>query len=159
MRHPLATFGNSGGFKMPAPYTGGCQCGAVRYVLRAEPIRLVACHCRECQRQSGSAFGLSMLVPEKRLSVSGPTKRFTRIADSGNGNTGVFCPDCGNRIYQIPQYVKDVLVLKPGTLDDTSWLRPSHFVWMKSAQGWVVVPDGVHALEEQTAGVRGDRAD
>ena len=65
-------------------------------------------------------------------------------------NTGVFCPDCGVRVYQIPQYAKDVLVLKPGTLDDTSWLRPSYFVWMKSAQSWVPVPDGVKALERQT---------
>jgi hypothetical protein len=45
---------------MPAPYTGGCQCGSVRFVLTTEPIRLGACHCRECQRQSGSAFGMFM---------------------------------------------------------------------------------------------------
>jgi len=108
---------------MPAPYTGGCQCGALRYVLDAEPIWLAACHCTECQRQSGSAFGMSMLVKETSLTVKGATKRFTRIADSGNENTGVFCPECGVRIYQIPRYAKDVLVLKPGTLDDTSWLR------------------------------------
>jgi hypothetical protein len=54
------------------------------------------------------------------------------------------------RLYQIPQYIKDVLVLKPGTLDDTSWVRPSHFVWMKSAQDWVPVPGGVEALYGQT---------
>ena len=47
---------------MPTPYTGGCQCGAVRYVLTAEPIRIGACHCKECQRQSGSAFGMFMPV-------------------------------------------------------------------------------------------------
>jgi hypothetical protein len=62
----------------------------------------------------------------------------------------VFCPECGVRIYQIPGYAKDVLVLKPGTLDDTSWLRPSHFVWTKSAQGWVAVPDGVKTVETQS---------
>jgi hypothetical protein len=135
---------------MPAPYAGGCQCGSLRYVLNAEPIRLVACHCKECQRQSGSAFGMSMLVKETSLTMTGPTKRFTRIADSGNVNTGVFCPDCGVRVYQIPQYTKGLLVLKPGALDDTSWLRPSYFVWMKSAQIWVLVPDDVKALEEQT---------
>jgi hypothetical protein len=135
---------------MPAPYTGGCQCGAVRYVLTAEPIRTVACHCKECQRQSGSAFGMSMIVPEKSLTVTGPTKRFTRLADSGNQNTGVFCPECGVRIYQIPQHIKDALVLRPGTLDDTSWVRPSHFVWMKSGQSWVLVPEGVKTLEGQT---------
>jgi hypothetical protein len=126
----------------PAPYTGGCQCGLVRYVLTAEPIRLVACHCKECQRQSGSAFGMSMLVKEDSPTVTSLTKQFTRIADSGNENTGVFCPDCGVRIYQIPKYAQGVLALKPGTLDDTSWLRPSYFVWMMSAQGWVPVPHG-----------------
>jgi len=135
---------------MPAPYTGGCQCGQVRYELTAEPKRLVACHCKECQRQSGSAFGMSMLVAEDNLAVTGVTKQFTRIADSGNPNTGVFCPECGVRIYNVPRYVQGMLVLKPGTLDDTSWLRPSYFVWMKSTQGWVPVPDGVTTAEGQT---------
>jgi hypothetical protein len=135
---------------MPAPYTGGCQCGSVRYVLTAEPIRLVACHCKECQRQSGSAFGMSMLVKQDSLTVTGPTKQFTRIADSGNANTGVFCRECGVRIHHIPGYVEGVRVLKPRTLDDTSWLRPEFFVWMKSARGWVPVPAGVKALEGHT---------
>jgi hypothetical protein len=58
---------------MPAPYTGGCQCGSVRYVLTTEPIRLVACHCKECQRQSGSAFGMSTPVAKDSLTVTGPT--------------------------------------------------------------------------------------
>jgi hypothetical protein len=90
---------------------------------------------------------MSMLVKQDSLSVTGTTKRFTRIADSGNPNTGVFCPECGVRIYHIPGYARDMLVLKPGTLDDTHWLRPDYFVWMTSAQGWVPVPDGVKALE------------
>jgi hypothetical protein len=141
---------------MPAPYTGGCQCGALRYVLDAEPAWVVACHCKQCQRQSGSAFGMSMLVKEASLTVTGPTKRFTRITDSGYENTGVFCPECGVRIYHMPGYAKDVLVLKPGTLDDTSWLKPSHFVWMKSAQGWIAVPDGVKTMETQPQPRRAD---
>lgn len=132
------------------PLTGGCQCGGVRYTVTAEPVRLVACHCKECQRQSGSAFGMSMLVKEDSLKVTGETKRFTRIADSGNANTGVFCPTCGVRIYHIPGHIKGLLTLKPGTLDDTSWLRPSQFVWLKSAQGWVPVPDGVEPHQDQT---------
>src|ERR1700730_4418551 len=135
---------------MPAPSPGGCQGGSVSSTLPAGPIRAIACHCKECQRQSGSAFGMSMLVKEESLAVTGLTKRFTRIAESGNENTGVFCPDCGVRIYQIPKYIQGMLALKPGTLDDTSWLRPSYFVWMKSAQGWVPVPNGVKPLEQQT---------
>ena len=134
---------------MSAPYAGGCQCGAVRYELRSEPSRLIACHCKECQRQSGSAFGMSMLVQRDSLLVTGATKQFTRVADSGKPNTAVFCPECGVRIYHIPGYSDALVVLKPGTLDDTRWLRPSFFMWMKSAQGWVPVPDCVTALEEQ----------
>jgi len=64
--------------------------------------------------------------------------------------TGVFCPDCGVRIYHVLKSAPDVLSLKPGTLVDTSWLRPSSFIWMKSAQSWVPVPDGVKALAGQT---------
>jgi len=92
---------------------------------------------------------MSMIVPEASLHVTGRTKTFTRIADSGNENVGVFCPNCGVRIYQIPKHIQGVLVLKPGTLDDTSWVKPSHFVWMSRAQGWVPVPGDVQALDGQ----------
>jgi hypothetical protein len=93
---------------------------------------------------------MAMPVKKDGLTVTGLTKQFTRIADSGNEVTGVFCPECGVRIYHFLKSVPDVLSLKPGTLDDTSWLRPSHLIWMKSAQGWVPVPNGIKALEGQT---------
>lgn len=132
---------------MAAPYTGGCQCGSVRYVVATEPIRVIVCHCKECQRQSASAFGMSMPVKKDGLSITGVTKQFTRMADSGNEVTGVFCPECGVRIYHALGSAPDVASIKPGTLDDTSWLRPDTFIWMKSAQGWVPVPDGVKTTE------------
>jgi hypothetical protein len=93
---------------------------------------------------------MSMPVKKDSLTVTGRTKQFTRIADSGNEVAGVFCPKCGVRIYHVLKSAPDVLSLKPGTLDDTSWLRPGYFIWMKSAQGWVPVPNGVKALERQT---------
>jgi len=114
-----------------------------------EPIRLAACHCKECQRQSGSAFGMSMLVKKDNLTVTGLTKQFRRMADSGKEVTGVFCPECGVRIHHVLKSAQDVLALKPGTPDDARWLRPELFIWMKSAQSWVPVPNGVKAIEEQ----------
>jgi hypothetical protein len=134
---------------MTPPYTGGCQCGSVRYVVTTEPIRLLACHCKECQRQSGRAFGMSMPVKRDSLTVTGPTKQSTGIGNSGNEVTGVFCPESGVRIYHVLQSAPDALALKPGTLDNTSWLRPDSFIWMKSAQGWVPLSSGVQALEGQ----------
>ena len=134
---------------MPAPYSGGCQCGQVRYELIGEPIRLFACHCTECQRQSGSAFGMSMVVRQDDLKITGLTKSFTRIADSGNENTGVFCPSCGVRIHNTPRNPEGVFTLKPGTLDDTSWLKPTAMMWTKRAQGWIPMPEGVREIEGQ----------
>jgi hypothetical protein len=71
------------------------------------------------------------------------------MTDSGNEVTGVFWPECGVRIYHALKSARDVHTAKPGALDDTSWLQPGS-IWMKSAQGWVLVPDGVKAFEEQT---------
>jgi hypothetical protein len=135
---------------MPAPYTGGYQCGSVRYAVTTGPIRVLACHCEECQCQSVSAFGMSIPVKKDSLTVTGLMKQFTRLADSGNEVTGVFCPKGGVRIYHVLKSAPDVASIKPGTLDDTRWLRPDLFIWMKSTQGWVPVPDGVKTLEEQT---------
>jgi hypothetical protein len=101
---------------MTAPYTGGCQCGSVRYVVTMEPIRLLACHCKECQRQSGSAFGMSMPVKKDSLTVTGLTKQSTRSADSGNDVTGVFCPECGVRIYHVLASAPDMVSINPARL-------------------------------------------
>jgi hypothetical protein len=90
---------------------------------------------------------MSMLVKKESLTLTGLTKQVTRIADSGNEITDVFCPECGVRIYHVLKSVEDVVSIKPGTLDDTSWLRPTQFIWMRSAQGWVPVPDDVNTLE------------
>jgi hypothetical protein len=79
---------------------GGCQCGKVRYVVEGEPLSLAVCHCAECQRQSGSAFGMSMALaaPSFRL-TSGALKSFAVTCDSGRAKTCTFCGDCGTRIY------------------------------------------------------------
>ncbi len=127
---------------MTTPMTGGCQCGAVRYKVGGEPLALFACHCAECQRQSGSAFGLSMIVKRDDFVLErGTLKSFERATDSGRTISGHFCPDCGVRIYHLPTWREGVLTLKPGTLDDTGWLRPSGHVWTDSAQPWVAIPE------------------
>ena len=138
-----------GNERMQKSFTGGCQCGAVRYELTGAPERLYACHCKECQRQTGSAFGMTLLVKENGLKISGELKKFERISDAGNRVTAYFCPNCGVRIYGIPRYVKGLFSLKPGTLDDTSWLRPTAMLWLKSAQSWCNIPDDVERNMEQ----------
>ena len=129
---------------------GGCQCGKVRYRLEEKPLALAVCHCGECQRQSGSAFGMSLIVPKDSFRLlAGAPKIFTRAADSGASVACAFCPDCGTRIYHAPTSKVGTLNVKPGTLDDTSWLAPNVHVWTKNKQPWVLVPEGVKSLEGQ----------
>ena len=66
---------------MPAPYTGGCQCGNIRYTLKNEPLRLYACHCTACQQQSGSAFGMSTVMDKESVELKGKLKGFVWTAD------------------------------------------------------------------------------
>jgi len=126
---------------MKLPMTGGCQCGQLRYEIRAEPLSVYVCHCTECQRQSGSAFGMSVLLPREAYVVTtGTSKRYSRTADSGRIIDGDFCETCGVRPVHFPRANDKVAILKPGTLDDTSWIAPVGHIWTGSAQGWVQIP-------------------
>jgi hypothetical protein len=124
------------------PFDGGCVCGGVRYRLEAEPLTLYACHCTDCQRQSGSSFGLSMIVPRPALViVAGEPRTFTLSLADGRRKSGRFCGDCGTRLWGEPVKIPEVAVLRPGTLDDTTWLHPVGHIWTASAQAWVRIPD------------------
>jgi len=119
--------------------SGGCQCGGVRYCIERDAVvTLYCCHCRECQRQAASAFGMSMILPQSTFKLEkGELKTWQRPTDSGNVSTAHFCPDCGVRIYHSGSGTPEVISLKAGSLDDTSWLRPVGHMWTKRAQPWV----------------------
>lgn len=137
---------------MKLPYLGGCECGTIRYSINAAPIVVYACHCTICQTQSGSAFGMAVRFPVDSFTlIRGRLKSFQRTADSGQVFTNSFCPDCGTRIYHRADRSADQISLKPGTLDDTSWLHPSHHVFLKSAQKWVVIPTDAQGFETTPA--------
>ncbi len=105
---------------MKLPLTGGCQCGALRFEIRAEPLTVYVCHCTECQRQSGSAFGMSVMVPRASLVyTTGAPRRWKRTADSGRAIESDMCETCGVRPVNHPTANDKVSIVKPGTLDDT----------------------------------------
>ena len=132
------------------PLSGGCQCGRIRYEITEEPLTLYACHCTECQRQSGSGHGLSMPVLRAGLRLlSGEPRSWRRTSDSGRDVDCVFCGDCGTRLFHLPSRNPRVANVKPGTLDDTRWLRPVGHLWTGSAQPWVSIADDALAWEGQ----------
>jgi hypothetical protein len=115
------------------PLAGGCQCGACRYEIGAPPLAVYACHCTECRRQSGGAFGMSMPVARASLVLTAAAPgTWRRTAASGRGVDCAFCPSCGTRLFHLPQRNASVANVKPGTLDDTSWVRPVAHLWVRS---------------------------
>ena len=126
---------------------GGCQCGHIRYHIDGKPVDLVVCHCTECQRQSGSAFGMSLAVLAKSFQLTqGELSSFQVVCDSGRVKTCTFCPRCGTRIAH--QTNPAGLSVKAGTLDDRSDLVPTAHYWTKSKQPWVIIPDGVKSFPD-----------
>jgi hypothetical protein len=135
---------------MTAPYTGRCQCGHLQYEIKTEPVVLYVCHCTDCQKQSSSAFGMSMTVPREAFSIAkGETKSWSSTTETGNKKTGHFCPECGTRIFNESSRRPQSVNVKPGTLDDTSWLRPVGNFWTRSAQPWVPISESMLNYDKQ----------
>ena len=133
---------------MKLPQTGGCQCGKIRYEITEAPTLVYTCHCRDCQRLTGSAFSLGIVVPEAGFRLSGIKARpLQRTADSGRTNTRWVCPECGSGVASPPR--DGVVRVRAGTLDDTSWLRPTRHIWTRSKQPWVVFAEGDQIFEAQ----------
>lgn len=101
--------------------TGGCQCGKVGYESAVEPLALYVCHCRECQKQSASGFGMSLVVPRAGLRLTrGAPKYWTRATDSGRRLKCAFCPNCGSRLWHEPEGAADTITIKADR-----WTTPS----------------------------------
>jgi hypothetical protein len=93
---------------------------------------------------------MSLIVPrDSFLMRSGELKTFTRVCDSGRSLECAFCSGCGTRIYHQGTFMKAAVSIKPGTLDDTSWLAPSLHVWASSKQPWVPIPEGVPCFDAE----------
>ena len=127
---------------MAEVFEGRCQCGDVAYRVTGESLSLFVCHCTECQRQSSSAFGMALWVRQSRVEVlSGSLTSWVRDTPGGRQMICRFCPVCGTRISLQMADREEVISIKPGTLNDTTWLRPVGHIWTQSAQPWVELGD------------------
>ena len=122
------------------PLTGGCLCGAIRYSISAPVAELRACHCRNCQRASGAAGTVGAVVPAEAFRITqGKPKRYSAVADSGRTLHRHFCPDCGSPLYSLREQMPELIVVRAGTLDDSSGLKISTNIWTKSARSWAYI--------------------
>jgi len=116
--------------------TGGCLCGAVRYECSAEPVFSGNCHCRDCQRISGSGYVSTFFVPESSVTITGEVKYFDKNGDSGHLVRRGFCPSCGSQVFGKPEIVAGVLGGRAGSLDNPELYHPTMDIYTASAQSW-----------------------
>ncbi|WP_104202869.1 GFA family protein [Billgrantia saliphila] len=135
---------------MEYPIKGSCQCGGVTYQLLEPPLKVFACHCKECQKLSTSAFSITAVVNADAVEFQGEMADWQRAAESGNINAAKFCPTCGNRIYHYNPNAPEKIKLKPSNLSDTSIINPIVHVWVSEKQAWYTIPEGVEAYEKQS---------
>jgi hypothetical protein len=132
------------------PAEGGCTCRSVRYRLATEPQFVPCCHCRWCQRETGSAFAINALIESNRVDVlSGHPEPVATPSNSGRGQTIVRCPHC--RIALWSHYAGGgpaFSFVRVGTLDTPDLLPPDIHIFTSSKQRWVVLPKGVPAMPE-----------
>ena len=143
---------------MKLPLTGRCLCGTISYEISEAPVAAYVCHCRDCQTGTGSAFSVAVLVPDRAFRSTGGEARsvFGGVALSGRVKQRRVCPDCGTWVFGDPRRRGTGTALtravRAGTLDDTSWVRPTHHLFTRNAQPWFVIPAGVEAYDTQPGG-------
>jgi hypothetical protein len=121
---------------MNVPFAGGCTCGAIRYECNVEPVMAFNCHCRDCQRFSGSAYSSGFLVPLAGLRfTAGEPKYHAATADSGNAVARGFCTECGAPVVAT-QAALPLYVVYAASLDDPSGHAPTMDIFTASAQPW-----------------------
>lgn len=130
---------------------GGCLCGAVRYTAAALPLAVAVCHCRDCQKQTGSSFSLIAAFARDQVALHGQCASVSTAGASGNNVTRYFCGDCGSPIYSetAAGRAAGMTFIKAGTLDEVDDLTPAAHFWTSCKQPWVDLPAGVHSVERE----------
>ncbi|MCY1334156.1 Glutathione-dependent formaldehyde-activating enzyme [compost metagenome] len=127
---------------------GSCLCGAIHYSTHLAPLTTAVCHCRDCQKQSGSAFSVNLLVPAEGFLVEGSSLGcYAKAGGSGLPVKRYFCTCCGSALYSEIAAMPGVLAVKAGTLADTALATPNLHLWCASARPWVAIDRSLPCFE------------
>jgi hypothetical protein len=131
----------------PKRLEGGCACGAVRYRLASDPLFTHCCHCLNCQRQTGSAFVINLLIEADRVELLAGEPRPVDVPRDDGSKQRIFrCPNCQVAVFS--QYGRPgVHFVRGGTLDEPSAIMPDVHIFTRSKLSWITLPDEVPAFE------------
>ncbi len=131
-------------------YEGGCTCRQVRYRLASRPLFVHCCHCRWCQRETGTAFALNAMIEADRVELlSGEPELVLTPSESGKGQKIWRCPNCRIAVWSnYPGAGDAVRFVRVGTLDNPDAMPPDIHIFTMSKQPWVVLPEGTPSVSE-----------
>lgn len=125
-----------------AEYDGGCECSSVRYRMRDEPIFVNCCHCRQCQKITGSAFALNGMIEADRLELLHGDDMLETTAGEAR------CSQCGTLLWGEHRYFGETIkFVRLGTLDEGERIRPNAHFFVRSKHPWVMIPDDLPRFE------------
>ena len=133
---------------MSAPHEGGCSCEAVRYRLTSDPLFTNCCHCLNCQRQTGSAFVINLLIEADRVELlAGDPQPVDVPRDDGSTQRIYRCPTCQVAVFS--EYGRpEVRFVRGGTLDKPSGIAPDGHIYTRSKLPWITLPSSAPAFED-----------
>lgn len=117
-----------------------CMCGQLAITCEGEPVRISMCHCIECQRRTGSAFGIQARFARERVTTEGRSSRFERIGDSGGRITHDFCPTCGSTVFYEIDKMPGVVAVPVGAFGDPGFPSPKVAVYEARRHPWAIMP-------------------
>jgi hypothetical protein len=116
---------------------GACHCGAVQFSADVDEGRVTVCHCTDCQVLSGAPFRAVVPAPYESLKVTGPTKRYVKVAQSGNRRAQVFCPECATPLWTAAPENPTSVMIRIGCLRQRTAFEPAVQLWRRSELPWV----------------------
>jgi hypothetical protein len=123
-----------------APLQGGCLCGAVRFEITAPLLSAGYCHCRHCQRRTGTGSSVTGRVPQTGFHMLQGEEELRSYAPAGGGRPKVFCTVCGSALFSGEPLSDEQVAVRLGTLDHDPGIRPQYRQWMDSAVAWEPIP-------------------
>lgn len=135
---------------MPMRLPGRCTCGDVRYTITAKPLFVHCCHCRWCQRETGSAFVINAMIEADRVELNtGSPELVHTPSNSGNGQKITRCTRCRIALWSNYSGAGDAIrFVRVGTLENPDGCPPEIHIFTSSKQPWVVLPPGTPAVSE-----------
>lgn len=117
--------------------TARCSCGGLQVTALGAPRIVIACHCKECQRRTGSVLGVGAYFRKDQISPTGESKRYTRDGQEGRKLSIHFCPQCGTSVYWEAEMLAGYFGVAVGTFADPQFPAPMRSVWELSRHSWL----------------------